>query len=42
MSKREGEEEGTKVSATVVVEDSGRLKIAMTPMEELKPAEMEV
>jgi hypothetical protein len=39
MSKREGEEEGTKVRVTVVVSDWRRLRIAMTPMEELKLAE---
>jgi hypothetical protein len=41
-SKCEEEAEGTKVRATVVVSDSIRLRIATTPTDELKLAEMEV
>lgn len=41
MSRREAEKEGTKVSATTVVCDSSKLRIAMTPTEELKLVEME-
>jgi hypothetical protein len=41
MSRCEEEEEGTKVIVTVVVSDWLRLRTVMTPMEELKLAEMD-
>lgn len=40
MSKRVGEDEGTKVSVTVVVKDSRRPRIEIRPIEELKLAEI--
>jgi hypothetical protein len=42
MSRRDGEEVGTKVIVTVVVSDCGRATTAITPTEELKLAEIDV